>query len=106
MAFTTLLLGALREGRQARLSRDKSRFEINIGDMGDALVRVYVGDIDGSGESLGVQLDFEHEFGKGAVAFGAGEAEIVGKALLAAAATIPPSARLRTKAQRWDRARP
>lgn len=70
-----------------------------VGDYGKAKVRITVGDMDGSGEAPGVQLEIEHYLAGPsnpvAVALSGREAEDVAHLLHRAANSISPSDRLR-----------
>lgn len=80
-------------------------WEIEVADFGLAITKVVCGDMDGSGEAPGVQLEFEHEGcpGGAALAMGGHEAELVARALTQAASKIKPSDRVRARRRRWQR---
>lgn len=78
---------------------------IDADDFGLAPTKVICGDLDGSGEAPGVQLEFEHVGCPqgAAVAYSAREAELVSRALSEAASRIKPSERLRQRHRKWTR---
>lgn len=80
----------------------RHRWALDIKDYGYAECQVANGDLDGSGATPGVQLEFEHEFshGRQALAMSADEAESLSRALAQAARAIRPSERLRSR-RRW-----
>lgn len=82
----------------------RHRWALDIRDYGFAECQVVNGDLDGSGSTPGVQLEFEHEYTDGprALAMSADEAEQLSRALAQAARAIRPSERLRAK-RRWRR---
>lgn len=78
---------------------------IDVDDYGFADVKVRTGDLDGSGEAPGVQLEIEHTGRAIALAMSAREAELVGRALLQGAKLILPHMRLRATRRRWQHER-
>lgn len=78
---------------------------IDAKDFGFAPTTVFCGDLDGSGEAPGVQLEFEHEGcpSGAAIAYSGDEAELVARALVQAASGIKPHERLRVRTRRWFR---
>lgn len=102
--FSQLVVGALREGFKDVHTHGSNRIDIKIDDIGRGEVTVRVGDMDGSGECPGVQLEFEHEFsgGRKAIALSAREAELVSRALVCGATQLRPSDRLRTRRRKWQ----
>lgn len=83
----------------------RRRWRIDIDDFGFADFEITTGDIDGSGETPGVQMEFEHEYmsGRAALAMSAREAELASRALAQAAASIVPHQRLLTRRSKWRR---
>lgn len=82
----------------------RQRWTIDIDEFGYAEARVHLGDIDGSGETPGVQLEIEHDYTDGpkAIALSAREAELLGRALLQAGKGIRPHERLRARRRKWQ----
>lgn len=80
-------------------------WDIEVQDFGYAPTKVTMGDLDGSGEAPGVQLEFEHIGcpGGAGIAMSGGEAELVARALVQAASHIKPHERLRVRRRRWRR---
>lgn len=97
---TQLTAGLYREGVP-----HSQIWKVDADDFGLAPTKIKCGDLDGSGEAPGVQLEFEHEGcpGGAAVAYSAREAELVGHALIQAASKIAPSDRLRQRHRKWRR---
>lgn len=93
--------------RGHRIDVRKDLWEIEVDDYGFADVRVRTGDLDGSGEAPGVQLEFEHVMTRGpvALALSAREAELVSKALAQGAALILPHMRLKASRAKFKRGR-
>lgn len=91
--------------RGARIDVRSDLWEIEVDDYGFADVRVRTGDIDGSGEAPGVQLEFEHIMTRGpvALAMSAREAELLAKALDQGAKLILPHMRLRASRSKFKR---
>lgn len=83
----------------------RRRWTVDVDDFGFADFVVTTGDIDGSGETPGVQMEFEHEYmpGRAALAMSAREAELASRALAQAAAEIAPHQRLLTRRSKWRR---
>jgi hypothetical protein len=75
---------------------------IDVDDYGFADVKVRTGDLDGSGEAPGVQLEIEHTGRAIALAMSAREAELVARALLRGASLILPHMRLRATRRKWS----
>lgn len=106
--ISQLVAGALREyrgGKTRPFPRFRRRWDIKIDDYGEARCRVLHGDLDGSGEAPGVQLEIEHTFiqpGHAGLAMSAREAELLAKALERAASQIKPSERLRARRRKWS----
>lgn len=91
--------------RGHRIDIRKDLWEIEVDDYGFADVKVRTGDIDGSGEAPGVQLEFEHIMTRGpvALAMSAREAELLAKALDQGAKLILPHMRLRASRSKFRR---
>jgi hypothetical protein len=81
----------------------RRRWKVDVDEFGYADCEVVTGDIDGSGETPGIQLEIQHDYTDGprAIALSAREAELIGRALQQAAATIKPSERLRARRRKW-----
>lgn len=101
--FSRLLIEAAREGPPAPSGRGKSRIKVELEDFGLCLVKVEAGDLDGSGEMMGVQLAYRHDFDNGAFAMSAREAELVSRALHDVAEQVTPHERFKARASRWQR---
>jgi hypothetical protein len=80
-------------GRKTVIVQDQ--WIVEVDDYGFADVKVRTGDLDGSGEAPGVQLEIEHSGGAIALAMSAREAELLAKALWQGAKQILPHMRLR-----------
>lgn len=76
-------------------------YEIDVTDFGQARCVVDVGDLDGSGEAPGIQLELEHVGGHLATAFSARESELLARALLMSAAEVEPHERLKQRVAKW-----
>lgn len=103
-----LFIAAGEEARDQRAAVKRSVTWLPIKGYGKAEVVITVGDMDGSGDAPGVQLEIAHaliEGGSASVAFSGQEAEAVAAALHAAAQKIPPSERLRPVRRRLKQQR-
>jgi hypothetical protein len=106
-----LLIAAGEEKQQAdsRPKRSSAHFTVPVNDYGKAEVELILGDVDGTGESPGVELVIRHpliEDPNGAsVALSGREAEELGAALLNVASRISPSDRLRPLRRRLEQQR-
>lgn len=109
MGLTTWVarLVAEQPRKGTRVDIRKDLWEIEVDDYGFADVRVRTGDLDGSGEAPGVQLEFEHVMTRGpvALALSAREAELLAKALDQGAKLILPHMRLRVTRSKFKRSR-
>jgi hypothetical protein len=65
-------------------------WKVDVKDYGTVDMRVTVGDADGSGEAPAVQIEFEHEFGKGAVAMSSREVDALINVLRRGSTMIRP----------------
>ena len=86
--FSQLVAGALRERSAVTLRR--RTWNVEVEDFGDALVRVDVGDLDGSGDAPGINVAICHEFDEAAVALSIRESRQLRRALELAEREIPP----------------
>lgn len=98
-----IVAGAIREHGRKTIRRQQQRWEIGVDEFGPVDVSVELGDIDGSGEAPGVQLEFRHDFGGGAFAMSGREAELLGRALIQAGGEIAPHERLKASRVKWRR---
>lgn len=108
MGFLDRLLIEAGHERQDALTRSHPYSAlIDVSDLGEGHVHVKVGDMDGSGDAPGVQIELDHPFlsEAAAMAMTAREAEALGRALLRAADSIPPSERLRPLRSRLTKQR-
>lgn len=108
MGVTTWIARLVAEHpRGTRVDIRRDLWEVEVDDYGFADVKVRTGDLDGSGEAPGVQLEFEHEMTRGpvALALSAREAELLAKALAQGAKLILPHMRLRASRSKFKRSR-
>lgn len=104
--FDRLFIEGARAGaRDSGGSTRHGRYEVDVDTFGAARFVVAVGDIDGSGELPGVQMEIEHQFTDGprAIAFSSREADLAARALLMASAEIQPHEALRARRRKWNR---
>ena len=94
------LFGTLPDGTPRRRV-----WEVKIDDFGYADLKVWMGDIDGSGEAPGVQIEFEHVGcpGGAAISLSGREAKLAARAINQAADHIKPHENLRVRKRKWER---
>lgn len=80
-------------------------FRIDVADYGFADCVVKAGDLDGSGEAPGVQLEFQHSFMDqlAALAMSPREAVLLGRALIQAAQFVEPFFKKKPSQSKWTR---
>lgn len=78
---------------------------VDIDDFGYADFKVWMGDLDGSGEAPGVQIEFEHVGcpGGAALSLSGREAKLVSRAIEQASDHIKPHENLRIRKRKWER---